>query len=296
MTRTLPERILCPVDFSEYSSRAYAFATSLARHYRANLFVQHVVELWRHPSASFAVTAAEYEEFCRHLRDHGAEQLRRFLEERLQSDLSPDRVIEEGDATECILRLAQKQDVNLIVIGTHGARGFDRLTLGSVCEKVLRKARCSVLAVHDPAQAPVTAAVAQHTVELREILYCTDFSDYSNQACSYALSIAEEYNARITLFHVVEGIFRRCLRETTEKAYASLRRLVPESSQRDERISLMVRSGSPYREICQLAAERNADLIVMAVHGRNALDEAVFGSTTYRVVLLAGRPVLAVHP
>jgi universal stress protein A len=152
------------------------------------------------------------------------------------------------------------------------------------------------LAVHDPAQAPVTAAVARHRIELREILYCTDFSGYSNQACGYALSIAEEYGARITLFHVVEGIFRSRLRKTTEKAYASLRRLVSEDAQRDERTAFVVRSGSPYRQICQLAAERNVDLIVMAVRGRNALDEAVFGSTTYRVVLMAGRPVLAVHP
>lgn len=138
MTRTAPERILCPVDFSEYSSRAYAFASSLARHYQAKLFVQRVVELWRHPSASFATTAAEYEQFCRYLRQSGEAQLYRFLADRSDTGISPECVIEEGDATECILGIAQKQAVNLIVIGTHGVRGFDPFSLHWSSAFVLR--------------------------------------------------------------------------------------------------------------------------------------------------------------
>ena len=55
--------ILCPIDFSEFSERAYLHALSMAEHYQAQLVAQHVVELWRHPSASFAASGRLYEEY-----------------------------------------------------------------------------------------------------------------------------------------------------------------------------------------------------------------------------------------
>src|ERR1700756_406481 len=71
--------ILCPVDFSEFSVRAYHHAVSLAEHYQAKLVAQHVVELWRHPSASFAASAGLYQEFEQALRESGSEQLQEFV-------------------------------------------------------------------------------------------------------------------------------------------------------------------------------------------------------------------------
>jgi hypothetical protein len=67
--------ILCPIDFSEFSERAYQHALSLAEHYQAKLVAQHVVELWRHPSASFAASGGLYEEFCQVLRQTGEDHL-----------------------------------------------------------------------------------------------------------------------------------------------------------------------------------------------------------------------------
>lgn len=67
--------ILCPIDFSEFSVRAYRHALSLAAHYRAKLVVQHIVELWRYPSVGFVAYAGLYEEFCRARREYGKEQL-----------------------------------------------------------------------------------------------------------------------------------------------------------------------------------------------------------------------------
>jgi len=63
--------LLCPVDFSEFSARAYRYALSLAEHYRAKLVVQHVVEPWRYPSAGFAASAALYDEFCQAVCENG---------------------------------------------------------------------------------------------------------------------------------------------------------------------------------------------------------------------------------
>jgi nucleotide-binding universal stress UspA family protein len=285
------ERILCPVDFSKYSVQAYAYACSLAQRYGAKLFVQNVVELWRHPSASFAAAADLYAQFCADLTDEGKEHLQRFVEVHSPAGFFPECVTGEGMAIDCILGLAQQENVDLIVMGTHGVRGFDRLILGSVTEKVLRKAKCSVLAVHRGTRQPGEGGMA-----LREILFCTDFSAAANGAMGTALSMAGEYGARLTLIHVLEGMARLHNAENTAKAYERLDRMVPESMRRERNIDTVVRAGKACREISQLASERSADLVMMGVQGSHALDDTMFGSTTYRVVQMGQCPVLAVHP
>lgn len=296
MERVPIKSILCPVDFSKFSVRAYNYASSLARHYGATLFVQHVVELWRHPSACFAATADEYNDFRGSLVTSAEDRLRCFVQASAVDGLHPELVIQEDWAIDCILSFAENKAADLIVIGTHGVRGFDRLVLGSVTEKVLRKARCSVLAVHQTPQNPSSQGMAQHGIELREILFCTDLSDLSNGAFDYALSVATEYKANLTLVHVVEGNSKSHCSEKMEKANDVLDRLVPREVKDNSGISKVVRVGKPYREITQFANEKAADLVIMAMHGSDSLDDAVFGSTTYRVVQLGTCPVLAVHP
>lgn len=291
MERAPIDRILCPVDFSKYSEQAYAYACSLAQRYGAKLYVQHVVEMWRHPSASFAAAADLYMQFCADLTDEGKAHLQRFVGAHSPMGFFPDCVIGEGMAMDSILGFAQQEDVDLIVMGTHGVRGFDRLILGSVTEKVLRRARCSVLAVHRSSWQPTLERTG-----LREVLFCTDFSPAANGALGTALSVAAEYEARLTLVHVLDGMARLHRAENTAKAQEELDRLLPESVRRERNIDTAVRAGRACREIGQLAAERHADLVIMGVRGSHALDDTMFGSTTYRVVQMGQCPVLAVHP
>src|SRR6266446_5558913 len=142
--------ILCPIDFSEFSVRAYHHAVSLAEHYQAKLVAQHVVELWRHPSSSFAASAGLYEEFEQALRDSGSKQLQEFVENHTHDEIQPELVVHEGVAADSILSFAQLQKADVIVMGTHGRRGFDRLMLGSVTDRVMRRAPCPVLAASKP--------------------------------------------------------------------------------------------------------------------------------------------------
>jgi len=102
------ERILCPVDFSEFSIGAYRYASSLAQQYGAGFFVQHVVELWRYPYASFVATADVYTQFCRRLLTEGEEELRNFLKSHEQNGIYPECVIRVGMAADCILSLADE--------------------------------------------------------------------------------------------------------------------------------------------------------------------------------------------
>jgi nucleotide-binding universal stress UspA family protein len=289
--------ILCPIDFSEFSERAYHHALSLAEHYQAKLVVQHVVELWRHPSASFAASGGLYEEFCQALRESGEEQLRQFAKNHTHDEIKPELVVHEGTAPDSVLSFAQAQKADLIVMGTHGRRGFDHLMLGSVTDRVMRSAPCPVLVVRKPPHDSMAAGKEWHYVHrLSRILFCADFSKNSERALKYALSATAEYDAELTLLHVLEEV--PSLAKTEEAiavATEQLDKLLPPEVRRTRKIKTAVRIGKPYWEIIQLALEAETDLVTMGVRGRGALDLAVFGSTTYRVMQLGPCPVLAVH-
>jgi len=289
--------ILCPVDFSEFSVTAYRYALSVAEHYQAKVVVQHIVELWRYPSLGFAASAALYDEFCQAIAENGAKQLQEFVKNYTHDRVPLELVVNQGMAPDSILSFAQAQRADGIVMGTHGQRGYDRLMLGSVTDRVMRGASCPVLAVRNPPREFMAADKdGRHVHLLRQILFCTDFSENSERALNYAISATEEYDAELTLLHVLEEIPSPA---KTEKAIAAaaerLDKLIPREERKTIKIKTAVRIGKPYRQIIQFAEEEQIDMVAMGVRGRGALDLAVFGSTTYRVMQLGPSPVLAVR-
>src|ERR1700746_1494348 len=289
--------ILCPIDFSEFSVRAYHHAVSLAEHYQAKLVAQHVVELWRHPSASFAASAGLYEELEQALRESGSEQLQEFVKNPPHDEIQPELVVHQAVAPASIQSFAQAEKTDVIVMGTHGRRGFDRLMLGSVTDRVMRRAPCPVLAVGKASHDSMAADEERHHPRyLSRILFCTDFSENSERALNYALSARAEYDAELTLLHVWEEVSPPAKKkEAITRAAEQLEKLIPSEGRKTLKIKTAVRIGKPYRQIIQLAMEAQIALVTMGVRGRGELDLAVFGSTTYRVMQLGSCPVLAVH-
>ncbi|MGA9383552.1 MAG: universal stress protein, partial [Candidatus Sulfotelmatobacter sp.] len=116
-------------------------------------------------------------------------------------------------------------------------------------------------------------------------------------ALSYAISVTEEYDAELILLHVLEQA--PSLAAKTKAAIATatekLDKLIPQAKRKTLKIKTVVRTGKPYQQIIQLVKEAQIDTVVMGVRGRGALDQAVFGSTTYRVLQLGSCPVLAVQ-
>ena len=288
--------ILCPVDFSEFSIRAYRYALSLAEHYRAKVVVQHIVELSRYPYAEYVASQGDYAEFGRALHEGGKERLREFAEKHTHDKIQLELVVHEGAAPDSILSFAQAQKTDLIVMGTHGRRGFDRLVLGSVTDRVMRTAPCPVLAISKPPHHAAAAGERQHHVHhLSRILLCTDFSRNAERALHYAISVTSEYNAELTLLHVLEeapspGRTEEALATAAEQ----LDKLIASEERKSLNVKTVVRAGKPYQQIIQLALEAQMDTVILGVSGRGALDRAVFGSTTYRVIQLGTCPVLAV--
>jgi len=290
------ERIVCPVDFSEYSGRAYDYAYSLARHYGAKLLVEHVVQPLQAAYPYYAFPEATLQDTWTHLTSDAEKGLQQLVKTHTRNGLQSECVIRQGFPWEAILSFAEERSADLIVMGTHGRRGLDRLTMGSVTERVLRKAHCPVLAVRKPAHDFVEPESTSDCVHLRKILLCTDFSSHAQRALTYAFSLAMEYNSELTLLHVLEDSGgQKFLQEQTATAVKELEKLVPSDAPNWCKVKSLVRTGRPYQEIVQLAQEEQSDLIVVGVRGRNALDLALFGSTTYRVIQLGSCPVLAVH-
>jgi nucleotide-binding universal stress UspA family protein len=287
------ERILCPLDFSEASVKAYRYAQSIAGHYRAKLIVQHVVELWQHPSGDWAVSPDLFENFRQTLISNAEADLQQFVKK--SGGLSPECIVQESMAADAILSFARGRAISLIVMGTHGRRGFDRLMLGSVTERVLRHASCPVLTVRRTAPDSGTQAATDEPVPIRRILCCVDFSAHSQRALDYALSAADAYDAEVDVLHVLDNISDSAdVGKETAAAMENLEKLFPPAVPRATKTHLDVRLGKAYQEILKFASDVQADLIVTGVWGRNSLDLEVFGSTTYRVIQLSPGPVLTV--
>jgi nucleotide-binding universal stress UspA family protein len=289
------EKILCPVDFSEYSHKAYEYAQSLAQHYGAKLLLQHVIQPLTSTYPYYAFPDAINEVFW-NLEGSADEKLSELVSAHQGDGFEVRRFVHKGTLPDCILAFAGSQGADLIVMGTHGRHGFDHLTMGSVTEKVLRKARRPVLVVRKPAHDFVHPGDPIGPVLLKKILYCTDFSEYSGRALTYALSLATEYNTELTLLHVLEDVPSiDDLQEGVADVTKRLEELAPSEATDWCKIRAAVRIGKPYQQILQAALEKEADLVVMGVRGRNAVDLALFGSTTHRVIQLGTCPVLAVH-
>lgn len=287
--------ILCPIDFSGFSVSAYEYAQSLAGHYKAKLLLQHVLYSMK-PFAFWNVSSESYEEVCRKRLAEVERQLQDFAKWHKHTEIEPQCFAQDGSVIDLILSLAEAQAVDLIVMGTHGSRGIDRLLLGSVTEKVLRHAQRPVLAVRKPPHHGPSSAHDQKPVDLKKMLLCTDFSEHADRASTYALSMAKEYGAELTLLHVLEDIpISTDLRGATEQVLEHLNQFVPMQECRGCSVRSVVRVGKPYQQIIQLALEAQIDVIFMGARGRGALDAALFGSTTYRVLQLGSCPVLTVH-
>jgi nucleotide-binding universal stress UspA family protein len=287
-------RILCPVDFSQFSSSVLAYAAAFARLFGSEVTVLHVFATAVPPASSETYPAWMLQ--VPEARKSIADELRQLLAPLSSAGVTARTQTAEGNAAAEIVRHAAEHDFDLIVMGTHGRSGFDRLTLGSVAEKVLRKSPCPVLTI--PADAPRAAK----DVPVRHILCPTDFSSCSEQAMAFALSLADRANAAVTALHVVETIETRpelsgAMAELQKRRCDTEGRYLEEISGAragSKRIASVVAAGRPYLEILRAVEERAVDVIVMGVRGRGPVDLALFGSTTNQVVRRATCPVVTV--
>jgi nucleotide-binding universal stress UspA family protein len=299
------KQILCPIDFSEFSRHAFDRAVAIAKGQGASVTAIHVAPFrtgavfpYMDPRDEEAFTLSEGE------RAKVLVELRRFLGADEPRGVPIDCEVWDAPSVHReILAQAARQSADLIVMGTHGRSGFQRLLLGSVTEKVLRTARMPVLTVGAAAD-----AVPAGGTSFKRILCAIDFSECAMAAFRYAASLAESTSAKLTALYVVEmtpmgydplagpyidlaGYWKAAEnigRERLDKA-------VVECGLAAAHVEGIVSSGKPHHEILRIASERQSDLIVLGIHGRNPLDRMLLGSTAEPVVRRATCPVLTVR-
>jgi nucleotide-binding universal stress UspA family protein len=298
-------RILCPVDFSDYSRRALEHCNAIARRHRSTVTVLHVFSAA--PAAAFGPGQIAFEPYVLMTpieRDQLVADTRAFAEAAGAPGVAIEAVIREGNTAAEILGQATSMKPDLLVMGTHGRSGFERFVLGSVAEKVLRHACCPVMTV--PRGRP--DAMPGGPGLYKQVLCPVDFSESSLHALTYAMSIAKEGAGQLTVLHVVAHEFeyeagieydrRMTVEDFLAKREEALRRRLQEAvADVSESCSVepLTTHGKPWREVLRVAAERQNDLIVMGVHGRGVADLLFFGSTTQHVVRQASCPVLTLR-
>lgn len=293
-------RILCPVDLSDHSRHALDEAVALARHYGAAVTVLYVIPLPVPPISTLESPA--YMTYVYTPEDLEAIErgVRSFVEGEGAGTPIETQVV-QGYAVGEILAMADSIGADLIVVGTHGRGGVQRLFLGSVAERVLARASCPVMTVppHMPEAAPFGPSL------FANVLCAIDHSPSSLRALRLATALASESNARLTLVNVVEkatsepalaGGFTGADHESllVSAARTHLHKLLP--SEPDARAAArdLVLTGKPYRAILHLAQEQRTDVIVVGAHG-GLVSLLGVGSTTHHIVREATCPVISVR-
>ncbi|HYT75224.1 MAG TPA: universal stress protein [Vicinamibacterales bacterium] len=298
------KRILCPVDFSEYSRHALEQAVGLARHHDAAVTVLHVFAVA--PVAEVvpvgAPTALEPVTLPASARAGLERELGRFTAPVHSGGASIALHVGEGDPVTTIVEEAEALHADLIVMGTHGRSGFQRLILGSVAESVLRKVACPMLTV--PPRADESTSLT-----FTRILCAVDFSEASIHALEYAANFGPDGPREVYALNVVELMagdgaqLRDQLigdepdyRTNFKRAAADrLQTAIPDAVRTRGALRELVTIGKPANQILHVAAEEDCDLIVMGVRARSASDLLLFGSTTQHVLREARCPVLTVR-
>ena len=226
--------------------------------------------------------------------------MQEFVHMHHLSDLPHQVLLEEGDIWPALSRAIEQHEIDLVISGSHGSEGIKNLELGSVAEAVIRHAPCPVMTVGSGVRFDGGAT----TGVFRQIVYVTDLSQPSEQALHYALLLAEEGQANLTLLHVVEEppmeagelrSHRDVIREK-QRLQERLLGILPHGAGARCTIEVLIKSGSAAEMILRDAENRPADLIVMGVHGQGAAGamSCEWWQTLQHVICKAPCPVLTI--
>jgi nucleotide-binding universal stress UspA family protein len=289
-TRISIKNLAFATDLSPASYAALPFAAEFARYYGAKVWGFHVLSPYVYPVPPSLVLPTPEQD-----SQEAAKQLGRQLEKYL-AGVPQEVVIGHGETWSALSSFIEKNNIDLVVMSTHGRTGFGKALLGSVAETVFRQCPCPVLTV-----GPKAASRLDHPVETKEILYATDFTPESRSAAAYAISIAQEHQAHLVLLHVIEPPKAGDLAhggEFVSSTMQLLRDLVPPEAELWCKPEHVVEYGPPADNILKVAERKRAHLIVLGVHkpeGSLGLATHFARATAYKVVSQANCPVLTVR-
>jgi nucleotide-binding universal stress UspA family protein len=302
---TALKSVLIATDFSKASDKPLRHALAIARHYRANFYLAHIVS-----SLGYTIAGPEAYRLAGEAAARDAMQLERELvESGSLAGMPHEFIIRQGaNIWEELKLVIQQKEADLIAVGTHGRHSFGKLLLGSVAEQIFRRADCPVLTVgpgsyqHSP---------LENIRPFRPFLFATDFGEASLHALPRAISFANHFGTRLVFLHVApiapipEGFHwsktTTDVRQMQEEVRRGVLRKLEEIASRNGALNaepeFRVEFGAPSKMILHAAGALGADLIVMGLNRSRLIDTASHmpWATAYEVVRGAVCPVLTVR-
>jgi len=284
-------KILLPVDFSERSMGAARYARTLARHFRSEIILLHVLAPPHYEFGALEIGGSMLTELYTTRAAQVEKELASFLAEEL-AGLDVRRLVLEGDPARKIVEFAQREEAGLIVMPTHGYGHFRRFILGSITAKVLHDADRPVWTGVHLEEAPAADSIA-----LERILCAIDLGSQSCQTLEWAASLARAFSSRLTVLHVPT-----CGQDTAAHPDPDWRtqmeaRIAGEIAALQEKAGaqaeVLIEPGDPPKVVCGTAGRLHADLLVI---GRGSA-AGVFGrlrTNAYAIIRQSPCPVVSV--
>jgi nucleotide-binding universal stress UspA family protein len=282
-------KILCPVDFSPASQQALRIAARIAADRDAELVVVHVWYVSPLVSGEFPIPA----DALKAMADEEQQALARAVHEAnaVGAHRVASRMIDGVPWDRIVDTARQDRECDLIVIGTHGRTGVARWMLGSVAEKVVRHAPCSVL-----------VARGRDSDGFRHVVCPVDFSDSSRFALEHAAALGVPGGSRIYLLHVIEPPqLHRAARPNSDLQYDVDKRATMQLDDwaaktrlaHDLEVRIDLRTGDPASEVLSvIGADVSVDLVTLGTHGRTGIQRVLLGSVAEKIVRHSPCPVL----
>jgi nucleotide-binding universal stress UspA family protein len=283
--------ILFLTDFSEPSEAALPFAADIARAYGSKVIALHVFSPVPYLSATAELTETVIE---------AEEETVKAAILRLEAQLTGidyELIVErDGDIWAPVKQAIKEHKIDLLVLGTHGRTGAEKLLLGSVAEEIFRRRLIPSLTI-----GPGVRGIPHTGGHFRRVLFASDFSSASLDAAPYAVSLAQENEARLLLLHVMrhahklEGNGEKHFELSVAEAIHRLYETVPNDVQLHFPPEVAVEYGEAAKKIVEAAKQRDADLIVLGVRNASSAVTHLEASTAHKVVAHAACPVLTVR-
>jgi len=323
--RIEPKKIMCALDFSDFSHLILSYGSSLVREFDAKLYICNIVSdmvmLSSHGQAYIASDTIAGERL---------ENAETFLENLAREHgIEAEIIASPGHPADEISKIVREKNIDLVIAATHGGSGIKRFLIGSVTDRLLKTIDCPLLVLR--AQKDQISLQDNLSVSLKRILVGCDFSPGSELAFTYALSLAQEFQGELHLVHVIKpekhiemttsnymkiqggdylgwnrsdflDLQKNAAEEEWERRKSlstrferQLAQMVPEESRNWCTPKVTLLDGEPYTELIKYAEQKEMDMIVLGIHGRSFLEKFLVGSTTDRVISRGSCPVLAVR-
>jgi nucleotide-binding universal stress UspA family protein len=281
------KKILFPTDFSPTADHALMHALSIANFHNGEVIVQHVVKDYFEAHSHWA-TLFDIHEMQKYLDSYVDAKMSALLQKDPSITVRP--VISKGKPAEEIAALAEKEMVDLVVMGS---------AKGVITDRVIRSTNRPVLAIS--CRPETHSGLRLHRVE--KLLVATDFSEHSKKVVRYAFELKKLFGAKIYMLYVIEtpkalefglrqGRFTDTVGKMRDWATNLLVNLTPDEFINDTTVVRMVETGSPSDRIADVAMETGADLMILGTHEYGLIHKHLVGTTTDKVLTKTSVPVL----